>query len=62
MDTGYNRKLSIHRDGFPDVVAWNPWAEKAKAFADFGDEEYHVSIQFAPAGIGSQCCLAVQRI
>lgn len=26
--------------GFPDMVLWNPWIEKAKALSDFGDEEY----------------------
>lgn len=27
--------------GFPDMVLWNPWIEKARALADFGDEEYN---------------------
>ncbi|KAI9190430.1 hypothetical protein H9P43_001864 [Blastocladiella emersonii ATCC 22665] len=26
---------------FADVVVWNPWADKAKGMADFGDDEYH---------------------
>ncbi|XP_046350666.2 putative glucose-6-phosphate 1-epimerase [Haliotis rufescens] len=25
---------------FPDTVVWNPWADKAKAMSDFGDDEY----------------------
>ncbi|KNE59064.1 hypothetical protein AMAG_03410 [Allomyces macrogynus ATCC 38327] len=25
---------------FRDVVVWNPWVDKAKAMADFGDDEY----------------------
>ena len=33
-------KISITKsDTFSDVVFWNPWIEKAKAMADFGDEE-----------------------
>ncbi|ORZ37552.1 galactose mutarotase-like domain-containing protein [Catenaria anguillulae PL171] len=28
-------------NGFADVVVWNPWADKAKGMADFGDDEYH---------------------
>lgn len=34
-------KLTITTDsGFPDMVLWNPWIEKARALSDFGDEEY----------------------
>ncbi|KAI8903734.1 galactose mutarotase-like domain-containing protein, partial [Gorgonomyces haynaldii] len=28
------------KNGFKDVVVWNPWIEKAKALNDFEDEEY----------------------
>ncbi|XP_063432561.1 uncharacterized protein LOC134714854 [Mytilus trossulus] len=30
----------IKTQNFPDIVVWNPWADKAKAMADFGDDEY----------------------
>ncbi|PPD88050.1 hypothetical protein GOBAR_DD15042 [Gossypium barbadense] len=29
-----------NKDGLPDDVVWNPWDKKAKALADFGDDEY----------------------
>lgn len=42
--------LTVHTDSeiltvskttsFNDVVVWNPWVEKAKAMADFDDDEY----------------------
>lgn len=31
-------------EGLPDLVVWNPWVEKARALADFGDEEYREMI------------------
>ena len=34
--------LTVDKQGFPDAVVWNPWAEKAKGMADFGDNEYQV--------------------
>ena len=38
--TVQNCDVSIKTDNLSDIVIWNPWAEKAKAMADFGDEEY----------------------
>ena len=37
--------ITIAKQGFPDAVVWNPWADKAKGMADFGDDEYKVSTQ-----------------
>ena len=31
----------IVRDGSRSAVVWNPWIEKSKNLADFGDDEYH---------------------
>jgi glucose-6-phosphate 1-epimerase len=35
---GYTFVVTKHN--LPDTVVWNPWAEKAKAMSDFGDNEY----------------------
>ena len=32
-------QVEILKEGFADVVLWNPWIEKSKAMADFDDEE-----------------------
>lgn len=32
--------LKLFRDGFKDVVVWNPWVEKARGLADLGEEAY----------------------
>ncbi len=34
------RKMRIQKYNLPDTVIWNPWVEKAKEIADFGDDEY----------------------
>uniref|UniRef100_T1J3U6 glucose-6-phosphate 1-epimerase n=1 Tax=Strigamia maritima TaxID=126957 RepID=T1J3U6_STRMM len=34
------RKMRIHKYNFPDTVIWNPWVERAREIADFGDDEY----------------------
>lgn len=40
VDKKGSKVISIHKTNFPDAVVWNPWVEKAKGMADFGDEEY----------------------
>ncbi len=34
------RTIGISKAGMPDVVVWNPWVEKSRRLADFGDDEY----------------------
>ena len=44
VDKGSKRKITLEKEGLPDAVIWNPWAEKAKSMADFGDDEYKVGL------------------
>jgi glucose-6-phosphate 1-epimerase len=50
IDTGtLRRRVVLATSGFADTVVWNPWIEKAKALADFGDEEYRSMLCVEPA-------------
>ncbi|XP_058723368.1 putative glucose-6-phosphate 1-epimerase [Vicia villosa] len=40
IDHEKKRTFVLRKDGIPDAVVWNPWDKKAKAMADFGDDEY----------------------
>eukprot|EP00253_Pinus_taeda_P035827 PITA_35827 len=40
IDHEKKRTFVLRKDGLADAVVWNPWEKKAKAIADFGDEEY----------------------
>ncbi len=39
-DPGFERKISIAKQGSKSTVVWNPWIEKAARMPDYGDSEY----------------------
>jgi glucose-6-phosphate 1-epimerase len=39
-DPGLARRLVVAKKGSRTTVVWNPWAAKAKAMSDFGDDEW----------------------
>lgn len=39
-DPVFARRIVIEKEGSNSTVVWNPWSEKAKAFSDFGDDEW----------------------
>lgn len=51
LDHERKRTFVIRKDGLPDAVVWNPWDKKAKALADFGDEEYKHMLCVEPSAI-----------
>ncbi|MES2660360.1 MAG: D-hexose-6-phosphate mutarotase [Verrucomicrobiota bacterium] len=39
-DPTLGRKIHIEKTGSASTVVWNPWIDKSKSMADFGDDEY----------------------
>ena len=39
-DAGNSRRITVSKSGSASTVVWNPWIDKAKAMADFGDDEW----------------------
>ncbi|TAL01983.1 MAG: D-hexose-6-phosphate mutarotase [Verrucomicrobia bacterium] len=39
-DAALRRVIRVAKEGSRSTVVWNPWIAKAKAMADYGDEEY----------------------
>lgn len=52
-DEGAGTCVEVSKAGLPDAVVWNPWVGKARAMADFGDDEYQVMLCIEPAVAGS---------
>ena len=39
-DPGLQRRIEIAKTGSRSTVVWNPWVDRARAIADFGDDEW----------------------
>ena len=39
-DPGFGRTIRIEKSSSHSTVVWNPWINKSKAMADFGDQDY----------------------
>jgi glucose-6-phosphate 1-epimerase len=39
-DAAFARRVSVTKTGSDTTVVWNPWTNKAKSMADFGDNEW----------------------
>ena len=39
-DPVWGRRIAVEKSGSASTVVWNPWIAKAKAMADFGDDEW----------------------
>lgn len=39
-DPGLSRRIVVEKTGSLSTVVWNPWIDKARAMADFGDNEW----------------------
>ena len=51
-DTKLGRTIRVEKSGSVSTVVWNPWVDKSKAMADFGDEEYHEMVCVESGNVG----------
>jgi len=51
-DPGAGRRIVVEKEHSEATVVWNPWVEKAKAMADFGDEEWVKMLCVETANVG----------
>lgn len=58
IDPALQRKIILTRAGFPDVVTWNPWKEKADAMTDMGKGEWEHFICVEPGAVSETIQLA----
>ena len=51
-DPGLTRRILVEKSGSDTTVVWNPWIAKAKAMADFGDDEWPAILCLETANAG----------
>jgi glucose-6-phosphate 1-epimerase len=52
-DGATRRTLVVEKEGFADLVVWNPWAVAARALTDLDDEEYREFLCVEPGNIAN---------
>ena len=52
-DPGLQRRIIVSKDNSRSTVVWNPWIAKARAMADFGDEEWRGMVCVETANVGA---------
>jgi len=53
VDPGLQRRIRIAKSGSRSNVIWNPWMNKSKQMADFGDDEYHGMVCVETANVAT---------
>lgn len=51
-DRGGRRRITIDKEGSQNTVVWNPWINKSRAMADFGDDEWPGMLCVETANVG----------
>lgn len=51
-DPGLSRRITIAKQGSASTVVWNPWIQKARNMADFGDDEWPGMVCIETANVG----------
>jgi D-hexose-6-phosphate mutarotase len=52
VDPGQRRRITVAKEHSDATVVWNPWIAKAKAMADFGDDEWPKMICVETCNVG----------
>jgi glucose-6-phosphate 1-epimerase len=52
VDPVLNRRITNRKINSSSTVVWNPWIDKAKAMADFGDDEWPGMLCIETANVG----------
>ena len=51
-DPVLERSITVEKENSDATVVWNPWIAKARAMADFGDEEWPAMVCIETANVG----------
>lgn len=51
-DPELGRRITVSKENSQQTVVWNPWKEKARQLADFGDEEWREMVCVESANVG----------